>query len=278
MDTDRIRRNCTAWSRMAFKPRKSRSLIIKKGKITEQFQLMVQGEKIPFIIGNPMKCLWKWYDETLCDRTNISRIGQQVSEGMRNIDKTCIPGKFKAWIYQHGLLLRIAWPLLLYEITVTRTINKHLRKWLGVPPSFGLYSRTSKLQLPFTSLVEEYKVGKARLVMTPKDSKDEKVRGYPEIVQDPQDCLSISWFFSFHCWFYFLTGYHKTMHGVHLINIWSILLCISFTIWSISRCQRSSCSFILLFASRATIPEYQPLGGTKALARYVILCLRHRVT
>ena len=104
---------------------------------------------------------------------------------MRNIDKTGLPGKFKAWIYQHGLLPRIAWPLLLYEITVTtvekleRTINKHLRKWLGVPPSFtsiGLYSRTSKLQLPFTSLVEEYKVGKARLVMKLKDSKDEKVR------------------------------------------------------------------------------------------------------
>ena len=104
---------------------------------------------------------------------------------MRNIDKTGLPEKFKAWIYQHGLLPRIAWPLLLYEITATtvekleRTINKHLRKWLGVPPNFtsiGLYSRTSKLQLPFTSLVEEYKVGKARLVMTLKDSKDKKVR------------------------------------------------------------------------------------------------------
>lgn len=146
---------------------------------------MVQGEKIPSIIGNPIKCLGKWYDETLCDRTDISRIEQQVSEGMRNIDKTGLPGKFKAWIYQHGLLPRIAWPLLLYEITATtvekleRTINKHLRKWLGLPPIFtsiGLYSRTSKLQLPFTSLVEEYKVGKARLVMTLKDSKDEKVR------------------------------------------------------------------------------------------------------
>ena len=146
---------------------------------------MVQGEKIPSIIGNPIKCLGKWYDETLCDRTDISRIEQQVSEGMRNIDKTGLPGKFKAWIYQHGLLPRIAWPLLLYEITATtvekleRTINKHLRKWLGLPPIFtsiGLYSRTSKFQLPFTSLVEEYKVGKARLVITLKDYKDEKVR------------------------------------------------------------------------------------------------------
>ena len=108
-------------------------------------------------------------------------------QGEKIPSKTGLPGKFKAWIYQHGLLLSIAWSLLLYEILVTaitveeleRTINKHLRKWLGLPPSFtsiGLYSRTSKLQLHFTLLVEEYKVGKARLVMTLKDSKDEKVR------------------------------------------------------------------------------------------------------
>ena len=69
---------------------------------------MVQGEKIPSIIGNPIKCLGKWHDETMCDRTDISRIEQQVSEGMRNIDKTGLPEKFKAWIYQHGLLPRIA--------------------------------------------------------------------------------------------------------------------------------------------------------------------------
>ena len=109
----------------------------------------------------------------------------QVSKGMRSINKTGQPGKFNAWINQHGVLPRIAWPLLLYEITLTtvekleRTINKHLRKWLGIPPSFisiGLFSRTSKLQLPFTSLIMEYKVGKARLVTTLKDSKDENVR------------------------------------------------------------------------------------------------------
>ncbi|VDI83152.1 Hypothetical predicted protein [Mytilus galloprovincialis] len=61
---------------------------------------------------------------------------------MRNIDKTGLPGKLKVWIYQHGLPPRISWPIMLYEITLTRveklerTINRHLRKWLGVPPSF----------------------------------------------------------------------------------------------------------------------------------------------
>ncbi|XP_063418448.1 uncharacterized protein LOC134701249 [Mytilus trossulus] len=176
------------WARMSFKPKKSRALIIRKGKRTHQVELKVQGEHgevIPSIIDNPIKCVGKWYDDSLSDKNDIKRIEQQVSEGMRSIDKTGLPGKLKAWIYQHGLLPRISWPLMLYEITLTtvekleRTINRHLRKWLGVPPSFttvGLYSRTAKLQLPFTSLVEEFKVSKSRLVMTLKESRDHKVR------------------------------------------------------------------------------------------------------
>ena len=173
------------WARMTFKPKKSRSLVIKKGKVTQQFHLKVQGEVIPTIVGNPIKCLGKWYDDSLNDRKNVSRIKQQVEEGMRNIDKTGLPGQFKTWIYQHGLLPRLTWPLMLYEISASvvekleKIVSKHLRKWLGVPPCFtsvGLYIKTAKLQLPITSLVEEYKVSKARLVMTLKNSKDEKVR------------------------------------------------------------------------------------------------------
>ncbi|XP_069133240.1 uncharacterized protein [Argopecten irradians] len=124
-------------------------------------------------------------DESLKDSINNSKVEQQVCEGLRNIDKTGLPGNFKAWIFQQGLLPRLSWPLMLYEISVStvegleRRISKHLRRWLGVPQCFsstGLYSRTSKLQLPLTSLVEEFKTGKARLVMTLKDSRDEKVR------------------------------------------------------------------------------------------------------
>ncbi|XP_069125457.1 uncharacterized protein [Argopecten irradians] len=172
-------------ARMTFKPRKSRSLIIKKGRVTRQFQLKIQGEEIPTIIGNPIKCLGKWFDESLGDKGNIRRIEQQVQEGMRCIDKTGLPGKFKAWMYQRGLLPRLVWPLMLYEVSnstverMERIINRHLRRWLGVPRSFsavGLYSRTAKLQLPLSSLVEEFKTGKAKLTMTLKESKDDKVR------------------------------------------------------------------------------------------------------
>ena len=101
------------------------------------------------------------------------------------IDKTGLPGKFKAWLYQHGLLPRLLWPLMLYEIATStvegfyRLINRHLRRWLGVPPNFtsiGLYDRTNQLKLPMTLIVEEFKVAKERLVVTLKQSTDDLIR------------------------------------------------------------------------------------------------------
>ena len=77
------------------------------------------------------------------------------------------------------------WPLMLYEITTTtvemleRTISKHLRRWFGVPPSFtsiGLYGRSNQLQRPISSLLEKFKVTKARMVVTRKQSKDQSIR------------------------------------------------------------------------------------------------------
>ena len=59
-----------------------------------------------------------------------------------------------------------------------QTVSKHIRRWLGLPPSFssiGLYSKSTKLQMPLNSLVEEFKVAKARLFLTLRDSADEKI-------------------------------------------------------------------------------------------------------
>lgn len=44
-----------SWARMAFKPGKSRSMVIRRGKMTDVFNRQVQGEKIPTIKGNEMK-------------------------------------------------------------------------------------------------------------------------------------------------------------------------------------------------------------------------------
>ncbi|XP_052280752.1 uncharacterized protein LOC127878274 [Dreissena polymorpha] len=174
-----------SWGRMKFKASKSRSLVIKKGQTTQRYKLYVQNEKIPSIVTSPIKCLGKWFDASLQDRDNVKNLKQQVEEGLKKIDRCGLPGKFKAWLYQHALLPRLIWPLMLYEVPSTtvealeRITSRHLRKWLGVPPSFtriGLYGKSNKLQLPLSSLVEEFKTAKARLVLTMRDSPDEIIR------------------------------------------------------------------------------------------------------
>jgi hypothetical protein len=173
------------WARMRFKPRKSRSLIIRKGRTVNNIRLQVQQEEIPSITESPIKCLGKWFDASMTDKSYQHQLHQQVKSGLKQIDQTKLPGKYKLWLYQNGLLPRLIWPLTVYQITTTtvegleRTINRFLRRWLGVPPSFtsiGLYGHSNKLQLPLSSFTEEFKVAKVRLVTTLQESEDDKIR------------------------------------------------------------------------------------------------------
>ncbi len=100
------------------------------------------------------------------------------------IDETDLPGKLKAWIFQHGLLRRLLWPLQIYKVTLTRVeaiqrhVNKCLRKWLVVPANFttvGLHSRSAKVQLPLPSVVDEFNAGKVRLRMMLRNSPDQVI-------------------------------------------------------------------------------------------------------
>jgi hypothetical protein len=178
--------NKASWARMKFNPKKSRCLILRKGKPTNRFRLEIQHEVIPHLEEQPIKCLGKWYDVTLNDRRSMTVTTKQAEEWLRKIEESMLQGKFKVWIYQHGLLPRLMWPLTLYEIPMTviegmeRKVNKYLRRWLGIPPSFtsiGLFIRSGQLQLPISSLVEEYKVAKCRAVLTFRESEDDRVRG-----------------------------------------------------------------------------------------------------
>ena len=100
------------------------------------------------------------------------------------MDKSGLPGKFKAWIYQHGVLPRILWPLLVYEFPIStvqgfeRRNSRYLRRWLGLPrslSSIALYGHNNKLKLPISSLNEEFMVTRAREVLQYRESSDPKV-------------------------------------------------------------------------------------------------------
>ena len=173
-----------AWARMSFKPSKSRSLVLKKGRVVDRFRFTLAGDTIPSISEQPVKSLGKVFDASLKDANSIKKTINDLEEWLRKVDKSGLPGRFRAWIYQHAVLPRILWPLLVYEVPMTavesmeRRISSHLRRWLGLPRSLSsaaLYGSSNILQLPFSGLKEEFMVSRTREALLYRDSKDPKV-------------------------------------------------------------------------------------------------------
>ncbi|XP_077380867.1 uncharacterized protein LOC144020874 [Festucalex cinctus] len=172
------------WARMSFKPSKSRSMVLKRGKVMDKFRFSISGTEIPTISEQPVKSLGKLFDATLRDSAAIQESGEQLGAWLTKVDKSGLPGRFKAWIYQHSILPRVLWPLLVYAVPLTtvesleRKISGFLRKWLGLPRSLtsaALYGTSNTLQLPLSGLTEEFKVARTREALQYRDSRDNKV-------------------------------------------------------------------------------------------------------
>ncbi|KAL1249583.1 hypothetical protein QQF64_020588 [Cirrhinus molitorella] len=144
---------------------------------------------VPSITEKPVKSLGKVFDCSLSDTIAIQTTTKELETWLSTVDKSGLPGRFKAWMYQHGVLPRVLWPLLVYEVhevpasmveTLERRISSYLRRWMGFPRSLcsaALYGKSNKLQLPFSSLDEEFRVSRTREALLYRDSKDSKVAG-----------------------------------------------------------------------------------------------------
>ncbi|XP_038147774.1 uncharacterized protein LOC119787807 [Cyprinodon tularosa] len=173
-----------SWARMSFKPGKSRSLVVRKGKVTDRFRFILGNTTIPSVSEKPVKSLGKLFTGDLKDTAARQATSTNLNQWLLAVDKSGLPGKFKAWIYQHNILPRLLWPLLMYEIPLTtvegfeRKISQYLRRWLGLPrslSSIALFGHGTKLTLPLSSVSEEFKVARAREVLLYRDSTDGKV-------------------------------------------------------------------------------------------------------
>ena len=179
------------WSRMKFKAKKSRSVTFHKGK-QKQHKFTIAGEQMPTIKEEPVKSLGRWYAGTLSDRSRGVEVMKQAEDGLKAIDRTKLPGKHKIWCLQFALYPRLAWPLSMYEIALSRVemiekkCSSYIRKWLGLPRmtnTSALYRQKGALQLPITSITEIYKAGKVRTVMMLRESKDKEIRDNPPDVK-----------------------------------------------------------------------------------------------
>ena len=81
----------------------------------------------------------KWFNKSMFDTESITEMPQQTKKWLDSVDESGLPGSFKTWCYQHGILPRPTLPLCIYDIPLStvevleRTIIRYLRSWLNVP-------------------------------------------------------------------------------------------------------------------------------------------------
>lgn len=80
------------WARMSFKPTKSRSLVLEKGKVGDKFHFSISATPIPTISEVPAKNLGKLFDSNLRITASFRNTCEELEEWLKNVDKTGLPG------------------------------------------------------------------------------------------------------------------------------------------------------------------------------------------
>lgn len=82
-------------------------MVLRKGKVTDKFRFLLNGTVIPTITERPVKSLRKVFDASLRDSAAAQTTIKELDSWLSAVDKFGLPGRFTAWIYQHGVLPRV---------------------------------------------------------------------------------------------------------------------------------------------------------------------------
>ena len=88
-----------AWCRMKFKPKKSRSLSVRKGKIDATTIFTVASQQILMVSQEPVKSLGRWYDSSMKDTKRGLGTAELANEGLLAINRCGLQGKLKCGAY-----------------------------------------------------------------------------------------------------------------------------------------------------------------------------------
>ena len=136
---------------------------------------------IPSIYSRPIKFLGRIINASVLDRNSSAELTDKLLVELGVIDESHFTGTQKLWILQHPLLLRIQWPLLIYEIPISlafkleQKVSIFIRKWLHLhhsTSSLCFYSSISPCPLPIKSLSSALKASKISGHLLLRNSKD----------------------------------------------------------------------------------------------------------
>ena len=124
------------WAAMKIKPSKCQSLSLLKGNCKE-IKFSVSGNEIPTIREKSVKSLGRCYSLPITDWHHWEDLRNQLRNEFRSIDKCDLMNKDKIWCIYFGLIPKLAWPLQIYEVSLTkvetmeRLISRSIKKMVG---------------------------------------------------------------------------------------------------------------------------------------------------
>lgn len=129
-----IEHNSIISTRMEFKALKSRIIVLKQDCVQDGFRFKIGEDTLLAVTDKPVKN----FGADLNDKASINKMFNQAEEWLKALERSSLPGKYKIWGYQHFILPRLLWPLLVHNVPLTtvealkRKIN-YLRRWLSFP-------------------------------------------------------------------------------------------------------------------------------------------------
>lgn len=95
---------------MKFKPKKSKSTSIIKGRLAE-YRFHIKGTPTPMVSELPVKSLGRFVDADLNNSAQRDQLRKESIKGHISIDKAALKGRLKGWCLQFGLFPCLMWPL-----------------------------------------------------------------------------------------------------------------------------------------------------------------------
>ena len=153
------------WAGLELRADKSRSIVIVKGRSMNATPFSVSkasdqpevSSSILSIHSRPIKFLDRIIYGSISDRNSSAEFTDKLLPGLSIIEKFHFTGAQKLWIFQHLLIPRIQWPLLIYDTPISlafklkQKVSVFIRKWLHLHHSTSspcFYSSVSPCPLP----------------------------------------------------------------------------------------------------------------------------------
>ena len=170
--------------------------------------LLIDGQRLTFIDDivkgreGHFKCLGRWMSKDLNDEATKIKFEADFFGWLALVDKDPINGLMKLWVYQHYILAKSSWPLLIQDFNrdfaaknIEQPTGAYLRRWAGLFKSAdagALYRPREKLGLNLTSVTVHFESMRIIRCHLLKHSLDEDIAAvYQHRVNRHQDNKTI---------------------------------------------------------------------------------------